>query len=115
MIPFTLSLIFPDQPVLAKLLTKNIRIQLLKRIMVWRKGLLDAAQRDILISTAQLRHNKEYSEGVILLKGVIQAGNEGLESSWKLDEVAEVRVRIYVLFRYLKANGSTRSISFVSF
>ncbi|KAF8894413.1 hypothetical protein BD779DRAFT_1435077 [Infundibulicybe gibba] len=99
LIPFTLSLVFPNEPVLAKLLTRGTRIHLLKRVSLWRKGHTDPVHTDELISSAQLRYQKEYMEGITLLRGVIQAGTEGRENSWKIDDVAEVQyiLRVNVL------------------
>ncbi|KAF9452844.1 hypothetical protein P691DRAFT_148967 [Macrolepiota fuliginosa MF-IS2] len=97
-IPFTLSLVFPDDPALGQLLTRSIRIQLLRRVSVWKRG-SDLMQRDTLVSVATLRYGREYREGIIFLKGEVQAGDPGKEVSWALDGVAEVQ---YVLRVTLK-------------
>ncbi|TFK42767.1 hypothetical protein BDQ12DRAFT_719611 [Crucibulum laeve] len=90
-IPFTLSLVFPDDPVLAQLLARNMRIQLLKRILVWRKGGSEPVHRDTLAASATLRYGREYKEGVNLLRGDMRAGDMGRESSWRIEDVAELQ------------------------
>ncbi|KAF9001943.1 hypothetical protein BDQ17DRAFT_1426228 [Cyathus striatus] len=99
MIPFTLSIVFPEQPAVAHLLTHNIRIQLLRRMVVWRKGVLDGVQRDVLVSTASLRQAREYNEGITMLRGEIQAGDAGRECSWGLKDYAEVKYLLRIALR----------------
>lgn len=100
-IPFTLSLVFPDDPVIPHLLTRNMRIQVLKRLIVWKKTSsgVQAVQRDSFVSSATLRYGREYTEGVTLLKGEIKAGEPGKEVSWKLDAVAEVQYVLRILLK----------------
>ncbi|KXN90483.1 hypothetical protein AN958_04155 [Leucoagaricus sp. SymC.cos] len=98
-IPFTLSLVFPDDPVLAALLTRNIRIQLLRRLNVWKKGSGDLIQREELVALATLRYGREYKEGITLLRGEIKAGDQGKEVSWSLDAVAEIQYVLRVILR----------------
>jgi hypothetical protein len=92
-VPFTLSLVFPKEPVLAEILTRHIRIVLLKRVQLRRKGLRDVVSRDTTIATASMEDHNEYAEGVSLLRGEIQAGRAGRETSWRVDGVAEVQVK----------------------
>ncbi|KAL0947343.1 hypothetical protein HGRIS_013461 [Hohenbuehelia grisea] len=100
-IPFTLSLVFPENPVLAQLLARNIRIVLLKRTRLWRrtekKKEADIVVRDSTIASAQMRYINEYSEGVTLLRGTIRAGAEGRESSWCVEGVAETQYILRVI------------------
>jgi hypothetical protein len=86
--------VFPDDPVLASLLTKSIRIQLLQRLNVWKKGTVEVIQQDTVLTSATLRYGQEYQEGVALLKGEIKAGDQGKEVSWSLDTIAEVQVSV---------------------
>lgn len=71
---------------------RNIRIQLVRRLNIWKKGSPDTIQRDTPVTTAALRYAREYEEGVTLLKGEIRAGEQGKEVSWTLDGAAEVQV-----------------------
>ncbi|KAJ3572804.1 hypothetical protein NP233_g2840 [Leucocoprinus birnbaumii] len=98
-IPFTLSLVFPEDPALASLLTKNIRIHLLRRLNVWKKGAAEVIQRDSVLTSATLRYGREYQEGITFLRGEIRAGDQGKEVSWSLDAVAEVQYVLRVMLR----------------
>ncbi|KAJ8456431.1 hypothetical protein ONZ45_g18723 [Pleurotus djamor] len=88
-IPFTLSFVFPDDPFLATVYTKNIRIILVKRVQLWRKGVPEPIIRDTTLASAHLRFINEYSEGITLLRGSVRAGAEGKECSWCVKGVAE--------------------------
>lgn len=86
-----MSLAFPDDPFLALALRGN-RIELFRRLNVWKKGSSEVLQRDDIVSSSALKFGREYSEGVWLLRGDIKAGDQGKEVSWILDGVAEVQV-----------------------
>lgn len=49
--------------------------------------------REWAISNGKLRYQNEYNEGLTLLRGYIDAGEAGKESSWRLGDTAEVQVR----------------------
>ncbi|EKM82854.1 hypothetical protein AGABI1DRAFT_68854 [Agaricus bisporus var. burnettii JB137-S8] len=97
-IPFTMSLAFPDDPFLALALRGN-RIELFRRLNVWKKGSSEVLQRDDIVSSSALKFGREYSEGVWLLRGDIKAGDQGKEVSWILDGVAEVQYVLRVILR----------------
>ena len=48
--------------------------------------------RHVLIATGEVQQIKESSQGVTLLRGVIQAGQAGREGSWKVEGMVEVQV-----------------------
>ncbi|KAF8078141.1 hypothetical protein FPV67DRAFT_1775426 [Lyophyllum atratum] len=99
LIPFTLSLIFPKEPVLASLLAPTAQIHLLKRLLVRVKGSEGLIQRDTCISTAELRTSKEFTEGVRMLRGFIQAGTGGEEASWQIEDVIEIQYVLRTILR----------------
>lgn len=72
--------------------SKNIRIVLLKRVQLWRKGITEPIIRDTTLASAHLRYYNEYSEGITLLRGSVRAGAEGKESSWCVKGIAETQV-----------------------
>jgi hypothetical protein len=85
-----LSVVAPDSPVIAKLTASNVRIQLLKRICL--QGTASRVSlRHVLVATGEVQQIREYSHGVTLLRGVIQAGLAGRERSWQIKGVAEVQ------------------------
>ncbi|KAF4578585.1 hypothetical protein EYR36_000392 [Pleurotus pulmonarius] len=96
-IPFTLSLVFPSDPFLASMYSKNIRIVLLKRVQLWRKGITEPIIRDTTLASAHLRYYNEYSEGITLLRGSVRAGAEGKESSWCVKGIAETQYILRVM------------------
>ncbi|KAF9456137.1 hypothetical protein BDZ94DRAFT_1327182 [Collybia nuda] len=87
-IPFSLSLVFPENPAVGKLLMRNTRVQLLRRLRITKGALAETIQRDTVLSSSQVRHAKEYTEGVNILRGSIQAGSAGGESSWQIQGVS---------------------------
>ncbi|RDB21347.1 hypothetical protein Hypma_011413 [Hypsizygus marmoreus] len=97
-IPFTLSLVFPNNPVLASLHLDNTQIHLLRRLVISRKG-IDPIYRDTCVSSAHLCTSKEYSEGTRLLRGTLQAGIAGGESSWVIDDLAGIQYVICAILR----------------
>ncbi|KAG6909834.1 hypothetical protein DXG01_015107 [Tephrocybe rancida] len=90
-IPFVLSFVFPKDPMLASLLGPTAQIHLSRQVTVSRNGGKANVQRDTCLSSAELRTLKEFREGVILLRGDIQAGTPGGEASWRLENVIEVQ------------------------
>jgi hypothetical protein len=71
-----------------------MRIDLLKRVQLWQTSRRDVVSCDTVIATADMQDDKEYAEGINLLRGVIQAGLEGRETSWRVEDVAEVQVTL---------------------
>lgn len=59
-------------------------------------------QREWPMSNGRLKYLNEYSEGMVLLRGFVDAGGTGKECSWKLEDVAEVQVcaHLTLLFAY---------------
>lgn len=78
---------------------RNTRVQLLRRLQIAKGALAETIQRDTVISSLQVRHAKEYTEGVNILRGSIEAGTAGGESSWRLEDVS-VEVNTF-LFLYV--------------
>lgn len=99
LIPFTLSLVFPKDPVLASLLVPNTQIHLLKRLIVRAKRSQELIQRDTCISSAELCTSKEFAEGVRLLRGNIRAGTAGGEASWRVEDIIEVQYVLRAILR----------------
>ncbi|GLB35143.1 hypothetical protein LshimejAT787_0207080 [Lyophyllum shimeji] len=99
LIPFTLSLVFPKDPVLASALVSKTQVHLLKRLIVRAKNGEELIQRDTFISSADLRTSKEFTEGVLLFRGTIQAGTAGGEASWQIEDIVQVQ---YVLRAFLR-------------
>lgn len=91
-IPFMLSLACEDAPILATLLAPNIRIGLIKRTRLYRRGGRDISTRDVSIAAAEVLQIEDWSERVALVRGEIQAGSAGEECSWRVDGIAEVQV-----------------------
>lgn len=94
--PFMLSLSFHDDPYMADLLCESVAIHLYKRIGVVSRNTKDGGseyynERNVLVSSATLRKNSGWAEGVIVLKGEIQTGSAGAETSWSLPENAHVK------------------------
>jgi hypothetical protein len=97
--PFMLSLSFPDDPCLGELLCENVAIHLYKRVGVANRtskepGGIDFTERNTLVSSAKLRKNTGWAEGVIVLKGEIQTGSAGAEMSWSLPNNAHTKVSL---------------------
>lgn len=97
--PFMLSLSFHDEPYMADLLCESVAIHLYKRIGVVGRNSKDSGngdfnERNVLVSSATLRKNSGWAEGVIVLKGEIQTGSAGAEMSWSLPDSAHVKVNL---------------------
>ncbi|KAF8919635.1 hypothetical protein CPB85DRAFT_1429719 [Mucidula mucida] len=96
-IPFAISFVFPTDPALAKLLTRCIRVILLKRITFGtkKKGFSGAKGDDPdslqhnewVLTSGTLKYQNEFAEGVRLLRGYIRAGGCGKETSWSVDSI----------------------------
>lgn len=100
-----ISLVFPQDQMLGKLLLPTISVTLVKhaiqaspdRNVIGR--LLDPSPtllRETLISSGQLRCKNEYRGGTTLVRGIILAGEAGQECSWSVGGM-EVRVSVSVL------------------
>ncbi|KAF5386881.1 hypothetical protein D9615_001685 [Tricholomella constricta] len=98
LIPFTLSLVFPKDPVLASLLAPTTQIHLFKRLIVRGKG-GEEIVRDTCISSAELRTSKKLTEGVRVFRGFIQAGAAGGEASWQIDNIIAVKYVLRAILR----------------
>jgi hypothetical protein len=106
-IPFTISLISRHDPVIPKLLIKHTRVTLYERILLSNQlkgkqndhhcpevGTPKPIQfREHLVATGKLEWRIEYKEGVLLLRGLLHAGEAGRYSSWKLPDLLEVEVK----------------------
>jgi hypothetical protein len=93
--------------VIPKLLVKHTRVVLYERVSL--SGQLKGKQedhhcpevgtpkpilfRERLVATGKLEWRIEYKEGVLLLRGLLHAGEAGRHSSWKLPGLVEVEVR----------------------
>lgn len=91
-----LSLSFPKDPCLAEIFCESIAVHLYKRVGFYATSRLrsELTERNTLISSATLRKNSGWAEGVVVLKGEIEAGIAGGESCWSVPDVAHVKVRI---------------------
>jgi hypothetical protein len=102
-IPFMVSLSFPSSPHLAALLSSTPEVQLFKRVGVYRKSgpgdIRPVAERCTLVSTATIRRTSGWAEGMVVLKGDIQAGDAGSESSWVLRDAAHVQYFLRITLR----------------
>ncbi|KAJ3539404.1 hypothetical protein NMY22_g4742 [Coprinellus aureogranulatus] len=115
--PFMLSLSFPDDPCLAELLCESVAIHLYKRIGVSSRsskdsGNSDFTERNVLVSSATLRKNSGWAEGVIVLKGEIQTGSAGAEMSWSIPGSAHVKYIFRISLRP-PANFSSHIPAFI--
>jgi len=97
-IPFILSLVFPNAPVLVRLLAPHVRLGLFQRIRVLWNG-EPTNLRNTKISTGEVQLICQPTEGVAMLSGVIPAGTAGREYSWRMDEVIEVQYIIRAMVR----------------
>ncbi|PBK77657.1 hypothetical protein ARMSODRAFT_946504 [Armillaria solidipes] len=95
-IPFAVSLLFTKEPYFAKLLTRCIRVVLLKRISFGPKKKTfnsnseendNSNHSEWVLTSGQLKYQNEFAEGVRLLRGYVKAGATGKESSWLVDSV----------------------------
>ncbi|KIY65204.1 hypothetical protein CYLTODRAFT_424555 [Cylindrobasidium torrendii FP15055 ss-10] len=91
-LPFGISLIYPSDPALAKILTRCIRVTLVKRILFGpRRRLLgksddtESAHSEWVLDTGELKSQNEFAEGVRLLRGFVKVGGRGREASWHVD------------------------------
>ncbi|KAF5324514.1 hypothetical protein D9611_004487 [Ephemerocybe angulata] len=96
--PFMLSLAFADEPCLAELLCESIAVHLYKRVGIAIRG-DEYSERNILVSSATLRKNSGWAEGVIVLKGEIRTGDVGAEMSWSVPGYAHVKYILRVSLR----------------
>ncbi|KAG6832719.1 hypothetical protein H0H92_012291 [Tricholoma furcatifolium] len=97
LIPFTLSLVFPKDPVLASLMVPAIH--LLRRVNLRGIGGGALVQRDTPLSSADFQTSKEFTEGVKLLRGDIRAGTAGGEASWQIEDIIQVQYVLRVVVR----------------
>lgn len=93
-IPFVLSLSFPDEPAVPSILVRDVRIELIKRTRLSRLGGLEVAMREVSVGRADIQNIKESGDGVTHLSGVILAGKDGREYSWKIYTLADVQVSL---------------------
>lgn len=91
-----ISLFFPNEPYLANLFSQAPEVQLLKCVGFHRKSspadVGAVVERNVLISSATIRRTSGWTEGMVVLKGDIQAGDAGGEGSWSLKDVAYTQV-----------------------
>jgi hypothetical protein len=86
------SLSFNEDPCLAEILCENIAIHLYKRVGIAGRGGHSASERSTIVSSAVLRKNSGWAEGVVVIKGSIRAGDAGAECSWSIPDYAYVKV-----------------------
>jgi len=98
-----LSLYFPDDPCLADLYCQGIAIHLYKRMGFHYKTSKhsEVIERNTLVSSAVLRKNSGWAEGMVVLKGEIKAGASGSEQSWSIPNVAHTKVCFLIPFQRL--------------
>ncbi|KAJ2931351.1 hypothetical protein H1R20_g5727, partial [Candolleomyces eurysporus] len=93
-IPFMISLSFNDDPCMSELLCQNMAIHLFKRVGIVGRGGHADSERNSIVSSAVLKKNSGWAEGVVVIKGSIRAGDAGAECSWSVSGCAYVK---YVL------------------
>ncbi|PBK72499.1 hypothetical protein ARMSODRAFT_761263 [Armillaria solidipes] len=96
-IPFSVSLDIAKYPLLSQVSDENIHVALVNRVSLWSSASSKpiCSKRQIASGSVNSRHE---SQGKVFLRGSIQAGCAGRESSWRLGGVASVEyiLRVYV-------------------
>lgn len=83
----------PRAPALAKLLSHNAHLSLVKRQKTWISLGAQISIREQLLSRADLYLADESQEGVAYLRLEVQAGEAGRECSWRIKDAVAVEVR----------------------
>lgn len=102
----TLTWTSPHSPALTELWSQRdkVRIQLVKRSMIWTSAAQGASVKDIVISEAQFCESDESVEGVSVSRWSIQAGAcAQKEASWNFPKVANVHVS-FLLHLFFKSS-----------
>ena len=84
----------PRSPALAKLLSHNAHLSLVKRQKTWISLGAQISIREQSLSRADLYLADESQEGVAYLRLEVQAGESGRETSWRVKDAVAVEVRI---------------------
>lgn len=102
----------PRSPALAKLLSHNAHLSLVKRQKTWISLGAQISIREQCLSRAELYLADDSQEGVAYLRLEVQAGESGRETSWRVKDSVAVEVRNPCLLSSLL--GSEMAYSFVS-
>lgn len=96
-IPFTISLDISKHPLLSQILDENIYVTLVNKICLWSSANLNPISSERQISSGSVNSRLD-SQGKVFLRGSIQAGRAGKESSWRLEGVASMEyiLRVHV-------------------
>ena len=79
-------------PALARLLSHNAHLTLLKRQKTWISLGAQISIREQVLSRAEMYLADESQEGTVYLRMEVQAGEAAREASWRVDNVAAVEV-----------------------
>ncbi|KAI0664965.1 hypothetical protein C8Q70DRAFT_22650 [Cubamyces menziesii] len=90
MIPLSLKIESPRSPALAKLLSYNAHLSLVKRQKTWISLGRQVSIREILLSRAEVYLADDSQEGVAYLRMELQAGEAGRECSWRIENCVAV-------------------------
>ena len=93
MVPVSLKIHCPRAPALAKLLSHNAHLSLVKRQKTWISLGAQISIRETLLSRADLYLADESQEGTAYLRLEVQAGEAGRECSWRVQDSVAVEVR----------------------
>ncbi|KAK0446874.1 hypothetical protein EV421DRAFT_231379 [Armillaria borealis] len=96
-IPFSVSLDTAKHPLLSQVLDENIHVTLVNRASLWSSARAKPICSERQMASGSVNSRRE-SQGKVFLRGSIQAGCAGRESSWRLGGVASVEyiLRVYV-------------------
>ena len=92
MISVSLKIHCPRAPALARLLSHNAHLSLVKRQKTWISLGAQISIRESLISRADLYLADESQEGTAYLRLEVQAGESGRECSWRIQDSVSVEV-----------------------
>ena len=83
----------PQAPALARLLSHNAHLSLVKRQKTWISLGAQISIREQVLSRAELYLADESREGTVYLRLEVQTGEPGREASWKVENAVSVEVR----------------------
>lgn len=92
-IPVSMKIHCPRSPALAKLLSHNAHLSIVKRQKTWISLGAQISIRESLLSRADLYLADESQEGTAYLRLEVQAGEAGRECSWRVKDCVAVEVR----------------------
>ena len=93
-IPVSLKIECPRSPALAKLLSHNAHLSLVKRQKTWISLGAQISIRESLLSRSDVYLADESQEGVAYLRLEVQAGEAGRECSWRVKDCVAVEVSV---------------------